>query len=271
VVPGVAAGGDFGANKGGSFLVMRMALSHQRKITIVLLALYWPTLFVFAHIPVPQVVQEAEVSDKSLHFLAYLILVYLLWFAFRPGQKVDWRSIGPWCILAALALYGVLDEWSQSFVAGRSCDVQDFVADMGGTLTGLILSAVFAFWSAGLLVCAIVIFGLTNVTTANLGDLMPVTSGIYHLFAYAMFTAFWVQCIRNSPSTGRLPKAGPNRLAVMLAAPLALLLSVKVFSLIAGRAFGGRDMLVSACGIAAVVAASYLTPLFKRREKSKIT
>lgn len=247
-----------------------MALSLQRKITIVLLALYWPTLFVFAHIPIPRVVREADVSDKGLHFLAYLILVYLLWFALRGEQKVNWRGIGPWCMLAALAVYGVLDEWSQSFVAGRSCDIQDFVADMAGTLTGLILFSVFTFWPAGLCVVAIVIFGLTNVTSANLGDLMPVTSGAFHLFAYAIFALLWVQHKRHSRFGARLPKTGINRLAVMLAAPLALLLFVKVFSLVFDRAFGVRDMLISAGGIGAALAGVYLTPLFERQEKSKI-
>jgi VanZ family protein len=247
-----------------------MALSLQRKIVIVLLALYWPTLFVFAHIPIPRVVREADVSDKSLHFLAYLILVYLLWFALRGEQKVNWRGIGPWCMLAALAVYGVLDEWSQSLVAGRSCDIQDFVADMAGTLTGLILFSVFTFWPAGLCVVGIVIFGLTNVTSANLGDLMPVTSGAFHLFAYAIFTLLWVQHKRHSRFGAWPPKTGINRLAVMLAAPVALLLFVKVFSLVFDRAFGVRDMLISAGGIGAALAGVYLTPLFERQEKSKI-
>jgi len=249
---------------------MPMALSLQRKIVIVLLALYWPTLFVFAHIPIPRVVREADVSDKSLHFLAYLILVYLLWFAFRGEQKVNWRGIGPWCMLAALAVYGVLDEWSQSFVAGRSCDIQDFVADMAGTLTGLILFSVLTFWPAGLSVCAIVIFGLTNVTGANLGDLMPVASGVFHLFAYATVTVLWVQHLRHSRFGARLPKTGINRLVVILAAPLALLLFVKVFSLVFDRAFGVRDMLISAGGIGAVIAGVYLAPLLWCREKSEI-
>ncbi len=247
-----------------------MALSLQRKITIVLLALYWPTLFVFAHIPIPRVVREADVSDKSLHFLAYLILVYLLWFAIRGDAKVSWRGLGPWCMLAALAVYGVLDEWSQSFVAGRSCDIRDLVADMTGTLTGLVLFSVFAFWPAGLCVVAIVIFGLTNVTSANLGDLMPVTSGAFHLFAYATFAMLWVQHKRHSRFGARLPKTGINRLVVISAAPLALLLFVKLFSLVFDRAFGVRDMLISAGGIGAVIAGVYLTSLFGRREESKI-
>lgn len=277
ITPGGAPGGvSVGSRltsdaQGVFFPVKRMALSHQRKITIVLLALYWPTLFVFAHIPIPQVVREAEVSDKGLHFFAYLVLTYLVWYAIRGQKKVNWRGIGPWCILAGLAVYGVLDEWTQSFVAGRTCDARDFVADMAGTLVGLILCTVFAFWPAGLLVCAIVIFGLTNVTTANLGDLMPVTSGMYHLAAYAIFAAFWVQCIRHSRFGVRLPKIAPGDLVMAAAAPLALLLFVKVFSLMSGRAFGGRDMLISACGIGGVLAGVYLAPFFRRREESRTT
>jgi len=247
-----------------------MALLLQRKITIVLLALYWPTLFVFAHIPIPQVVSEAEVSDKSLHFLAYLILVYLLWFVVRGEQKVSWRGVGPWCMLAALAVYGVFDEWSQNFVAGRSCDIRDFFADMTGTLTGLILFSIFTFWPAGLCVVAIVIFGLINVTSTDLGDLMPVASGAFHLFAYAVFTVLWVQHVRHSRFDARLPKTGINHLAVISAAPMVLLLFVKVFSLIFDRAFGVRDMLLSAGGIGVVLAGAYLTPLFGRQEKSEI-
>jgi len=245
-----------------------MALSFQRKMTIVLLALYWPTLFFFAHIPIPQVVREADVSDKSLHFLAYLVLVYLLWFSIRGEQKVSWRRVAPWCMLAVLAVYGVLDEWSQSFVAGRSCDAQDFFADMIGVLTGLILFSLFAFWPARLSVVAIVIFGVTNVTSANLGDLMPVTSGAFHLFAYAAFAALWLQHMRHSPLGARVPKTGSGYLVVALTGPMTLLLFVKLFSMIFDRAFGVRDMLLSAGGIGAVVAAIYLASLLGRQEKS---
>jgi len=240
-----------------------MTLSLERKIAAVVLALYWPTLFVFAHIPIPQVVREADVSDKSLHVLGYLVLVYLLWFAVRGDEKVNWRNIGPWWILAIMALYGVLDEWSQNYVAGRTCDVQDFLADVVGIVGGLVLFSVFTFWPAGLLVTAIVIFGMTNVTRADLSHLMPVTSAAFHLFAYAVFTALWIQYIRRFPSALRAPRAGVKWLMAAVGGPLALLLIVKLFSVIAGRVFAARDMLFSAGGIGVVVAVVCLTALFQ--------
>jgi VanZ family protein len=248
----------------GFFEVVSMAVSRQRKMVTILLALYWPTLFVFAHIPIPRVVREAGVSDKSLHFFTYLTLIYLLWFAVWGDEKVNWRRAGPWWMLAIVAVYGILDEWSQGFVAGRSCDPGDFFADVAGTLTGLILFSVFALRPAGLAVAAAVIFGMTNVTRTDLADLMPVKSAMFHLSAYAIFTALWVQYIRYSRPAIRPPGSEIKRLTAALAAPTALLLVVKLFSVIFGRAFALRDMLISAGGIGAVVAAVYLTALFRR-------
>lgn len=241
-----------------------MALSLQRKITAVVLALYWPTLFVFAHIPIPQVVREAHVSDKSLHFLGYLALVYLLWFTVRGNETVNWRTVWPWSMLAIGAVYGVLDEWTQNFVAGRTCDIEDFLADVAGVVAGLTLFSVVTFWPAGLLVVAMVIFGVTNITRADLARLMPVTSATFHLFAYVIFTLLWIQYVRCFLPTVHVGRTGARRLMAMAAGPTALLLTVKLFSLILGRVFAARDMLICAGGIGAVVAVTYLMSFFQR-------
>lgn len=232
-----------------------------------MLALYWPTLFFFAHIPIPRVVQQADVSDKSLHFLAYLVLVYLLWFSILGERKVSWRGVAPWCMLVALAVYGVIDEWSQSFVVGRTCDPRDFCADMTGVFAGLVLISVFSYWLSGLFVVAILIFGITNVTSANLGELMPVTSGAFHFFAYAAFAVLWMQYVCHSRSGLRVPGTGGGYLVVAIVAPAALLLSVKLFAVVSGRVFGARDMLISAGGIGIAVGATYVTSLLARADR----
>jgi VanZ family protein len=241
-----------------------MAFSLQRKIAIIALALYWPTLFVSTHIPMPQVVRQADVSDKSLHFLGYCVLVFLLWFAVHGDEKVNWRTIAPLWILALVAMYGVLDEWSQNFVAGRTCDIHDFLADVSGTVAGLILFSVLTFWSAGLFITALVIFSMVNVTRADLARLMPVTSTVFHLFAYAVFTVQWVQYMRRFLSAVHARRAGVTWLAAALAGPTALLLIVKLFAVICGRAFAVRDMLICAGAIGAVVAVTYLIRVGQR-------
>jgi len=243
-----------------------MTLSRQQKVTIISLVFYWPTLFILAHIPIPSLVREVGVSDKSLHFLAYLILVFMLWFAVSPDKKINWRRAAVWCVLFVIVLYGILDEWLQSYVVGRSSDVRDFVANFAGTLTGLIMFSFLTFWTAALLVAGTVIFGLTNITRVNLADLLPVTNAIFHLFAYSIFTMLWVQYVQISLS---LRPAKPKWLITALAAPIGLLLTVKLFSIILGKDFAVPDIIISVGGIVVVVATIYLTALFYKTKDSR--
>src|SRR4030042_647093 len=101
-----------------------MALSRRQKLTIISLLVYWPGVFILAHIPIPQLVYKAQVSDKSLHFLVYLVLVFLLWFTISPDKKVNWRKAAAWWVLFVVVWYGVVDEVLQGYV-GRSCDIID--------------------------------------------------------------------------------------------------------------------------------------------------
>ncbi len=64
-----------------------MILTRRQKITIAVLVIYWIVLVILAHIPIPQMVYQARVSDKWLHFLAYLNLVFLLWFSIQSGRQ----------------------------------------------------------------------------------------------------------------------------------------------------------------------------------------
>ena len=237
----------------GSLEVVSVTLSHQQKITAVLLAIYWPVLFIFAHIPVPKVVQESDISDKSLHFLAYLILVFLLWFTVSDGKKVNWRRASPWWVFLIMVAYGIVDEWLQSYAVGRTCDSWDFLADLTSTFTGLVLFSVLSFWPAGLVVAAIMIFGLANISRASLADMLPAASAAFHLFAYAILTTFWVQCLRLLTPRNHLRQNPAKWLTAALAAPLALVLTVKLFSVILGKNVALPDMIISIGAIVAVV------------------
>jgi len=239
--------------------VNSMALSRRQKLTIIALALYWPGLFILAHIPIPQLVRKADVSDKGLHSLAYLILTFLLWSAINPDKKVNWRKATAWWILLVVVLYGICDEVLQRFVQGRSCDAMDFVADLAGTLTGLILLSIFTFWPACLVVTGIIIFGLNNIARLNISELLPVTNKVFHLFAYALFTLLWIQYLDNFPSLNA-PKSKWLMGALIL--PIGFLLAVKLSSLVLGRSFTIVDVLVSVVGIAAVVSTFFLITLF---------
>ena len=229
-----------------------MSSSLQRKIVIIALLLYWPVLFVVGHIPIPQIVYKAQVSDKTLHLVAYLILAFLLWFAASPDKKIDWNKAAVWWVLLITAGYGGADEILQSYT-GRSCDINDFLADLVGVALGLILFSFLRFQPALLAVTGIVIFSLTNLARANLAELVPVTNAMFHLFAYTIFTILWIRQIH--PQASKTSKL--KQLIIVLAAPAGLLSAVKLFSAISGRYFTLFDVITSIAGIA-VAAAGYV-------------
>jgi len=222
-----------------------MTLSLRQKLIIISLLLYWPAIFVLAHIPIPQLVYKAQVSDKMLHLITYLILVFLLWFAVSPDRRVNWRKAAVWWVFLIMAGYGGVDELLQGYV-GRSCDIKDFLANLAGVTGGLILFSFLTFWPALLAVTGITIFCLTNLARANLTELVPVTNAMFHLLAYAVFTMLWIRQIHPLPSKMSMPK----RVIIALAVPIGLLLVVKLFSVVSGRYFTVFDVIISGAGIA---------------------
>jgi VanZ family protein len=76
------------------------------------------------------------VSDKGGHLIGYVILSVVLLRALAGGRiaGVTWRT----ALLAILGatLYGVSDEFHQSFVPGRTPDVMDIMADCAGACIG---------------------------------------------------------------------------------------------------------------------------------------
>lgn len=239
-----------------------MAVSYRQKLIVVSLLFYWPALFVLAHIPIPPLVRRAGVSDKTLHFIAYLLLVFLLWFAINPDRKVNWRKAAAWWVLLVMVIYGIIDELLQGVVVGRSCDAMDFFADLAGVLAGLIIFAFFTFWPAFLIVTGITIFAITNLTRVNLADLLPVTYVAFHLFAYGFFAVLWIQNMNLFPPI-KAPKL--KWLIVASALPVGFLVAVKLFSIISGRDFRLWNFIIAVIGIAAVVTTIYLIDLFRFR------
>jgi VanZ family protein len=86
------------------------------------------------------------VGDKPAHAFGYfglgVVIARALAGGLPPRLTLREALIG----LAIAALYGMTDEWHQSFVAGRSADIADWYSDsMGSTL------ALFACWAWGII------------------------------------------------------------------------------------------------------------------------
>jgi hypothetical protein len=199
--------------------------------------------------------------DKGLHYLAYLILSFLLWSAINPNKKVNWRKATIWWVLLVVVLYGVFDELLQGFVAGRSCDATDFVANLAGSLTGLIMLSIFTFWPVCLIVTGITIFVLTNITRVDISSMLPVLDKVFHIIAYAFFTLLWVQYIHQKLEILKPPK--PKWLLATLSMPIGLLLAVQLSSLILGRTFTMTEVIISVVGILVIAGTIFVSGLCK--------
>lgn len=115
------------------FPVGNKALASSRLYQVFMALLY--TVF-------PRIQEEAAgicyvVFRKSLHFIEYGILAWLLYRAFRAGRRPRWK--GSWALQAgALAVaYGFLDEFLQSFVPKRRGSPLDWAVDTAGVLAAL--------------------------------------------------------------------------------------------------------------------------------------
>ena len=82
--------------------------------------------------PIEKLPQPPNLSDKTEHFAAYLLLS--VWFAgiYRRGRY--------WIIAAGLVVMGVLIEFAQGAMGlGRHADARDVIANCSGVLAGLLL------------------------------------------------------------------------------------------------------------------------------------
>lgn len=85
-------------------------------------------------LPVPNLF---SLQDKVLHAGAYFIMGILAWRSFKhlfsPPIILTLFSI------AFCSLYGISDEWHQSFIEGRFSDTSDWIADTGGAGVAVLL------------------------------------------------------------------------------------------------------------------------------------
>ena len=245
-----------------------MALSRREKISVIPVLLYWPAIFILTHMPIPRLVFRAvRASDKTLHFIAYFVLVFLLWFAIAADKKVNWRRAAAWWVLLVVVWYGVFDEWLQGYV-GRDPDVMDFFADVAGTVVCLVLLSIFSFWSVSLIVAGAVIFVLTNPVRANAVEPLPAVNAMIHLFGYGFFSMLWIRGMQQL-----LPVRAPQVrwLMVALSLPIGFLMALELLSAVAGGGFRVSYIIISLIAIAAVVATGFVMAILRRGFAQKMS
>jgi VanZ family protein len=74
--------------------------------------------------------------DKVGHFVVYAWLGVLL---VRIPAVASLRPFGVWSAVVIASLYGLTDEFHQSFTPGRSVELADWITDTVGALTAVIV------------------------------------------------------------------------------------------------------------------------------------
>lgn len=117
-----------------------MITAARFRLLSALLALIWmATLFYLSSQASIGLPLEFDGGDKLAHMAAYgLLASFMLGACARSSSGYSLRQVALVTLLASL--YGLSDEWHQSFVPGRSADVLDLLADsLGAALTALLL------------------------------------------------------------------------------------------------------------------------------------
>lgn len=80
-------------------------------------------------------------ADKVAHMIAYGVLAATVIAAFSPGYRQAEKEIVVGVALLVSLLYGISDEFHQSYIPGRFSSIADIVADVVGTVIVCLL-----FW-----------------------------------------------------------------------------------------------------------------------------
>lgn len=110
----------------------------RRRFIWIALAIYWLALFIATHLP-PRHVPPVPVNDKIEHFVGFAILAIVLSLAMSRASTPRTLAI----ILAICLIYGAIDEWTQPLI-GRTCELNDWLADAGGAIVGSLIGLTIA-------------------------------------------------------------------------------------------------------------------------------
>ena len=214
----------------------------------VALGTYWPMIFVATHLPRPPHMQVFG-RDVTLHFMAYLFLTLLFWWARHHRLKPHWLSRNVYSVIAIIMVYAAADEYLQIFV-NRHADVIDWVADVAGCLTALVILTLLrrcrhwlvVYW---LILCLITHWPIKDSAFITLPSFWQQFQFCYSFTAYLILTLLFWRSICPQPRFMITPKIVTATLMVMSFYALA----DELLSYLLQRGFDFRDVLAGLCGM----------------------
>lgn len=107
-------------------------------LDLILLAFYCLFIYWLSDQPKLPMPELFSTQDKLLHAGAYFIMELLAWRSFKHVYGMP-MQVALFSVIFC-SLYGVSDEWHQSFVIGRTPAVSDWLADtIGAALAAFLL------------------------------------------------------------------------------------------------------------------------------------
>jgi hypothetical protein len=216
--------------------------SREQKLFTVILIFYWVSIFVATHIPVPGWTRKMGVSDKTMHFVAYMVLTLLLWLGTSFEKKADWKKIRPWLLLTTVILYGLADELLQHFSVERSVDIQDFTADVVGSAVAMMMVTILSGWHAVMIlvtVCPLFAPAIVRSQLITQGSLLEVVA---YMAGFAIITAAWIKYL---PSVFGLDLKKNKFLPIFFAPPAGTVIIAKLYAHLTDKPFGTTAILVA--------------------------
>jgi len=168
-----------------------------------MLGLYWLLLFVGTHTSSPRLyLLNISASDKVLHFTAYLVLGLLFWLACYGRLRPSLRQKSFYCSVITMGLYAAVDELTQLLVK-RNCEFTDWLSDMCGILTALLLLYLLRRWLYWLILYWLTLFMVTHwpaqVPLVDLPEFWQQFHLVYVMLAYVFLTFFWWRSMCSEP------------------------------------------------------------------------
>jgi len=99
-------------------------------------ALLWAgTLYYLSDQPGMAITPLFSHQDKVMHVVAYALLG-IFSMGVLPKSTAGYRPAQLWIVTALTGVYGLLDEYHQSFIPGRFASLGDVIADLAGGFLG---------------------------------------------------------------------------------------------------------------------------------------
>jgi|GEM_PF-2199276 len=237
-----------------------MNISKEKKFFTAILIFYWIGIFFATHIPIPYWTRRMGVSDKIMHFAAYLVLALLLWLSTSFEKKANWKKIRPWLLMGIVAVYCISDELSQYFMRGRSVDPYDLIANILGATAAMTLVTIIPSQHAAMalfVICPVFLPALVRSTLIAQGSMVEIAA---YSTSFVIITIAWIQYFSS------VYKLNPKQLKyipIFFAGPVGTAAILKIYAMLTNKPMGKAAILSA---FAAIILTLIILPLALRKK-----